>query len=311
MASDIIFFLGVILFFFVLWFASGGPTKPISFAGPYITPITDVDSVQEGYGDGSYTPTGGQSIWADIFGLQNSLAGLQRGSSDARLFGEASPKRGLVTVSGYGGVSETDPDKEYVSIYASGNEPVDITGWEIESGATHEKARIGLGAALPKAGRVNEADRIVLQPGDEAMIISGESPIGASFKENKCTGYFQSRQTFYPPLALMCPSAYDEFDRFYTRNELRDDTCYELVQSTQTCTTPKESGKLSSACLSLIDDHLTYNGCVASHRNDADFSTHFWRIYLERDEDEEMWKSSRDAVKLIDENGLTVDLLTY
>jgi len=311
MQSDGLFFLGIIAFFFILWYASGGPTKPISFAGPYITPITDVDTVQEGYGgDGEpYSISGSDegSVWDSLRNIKSSLAGLQRDSSELRAFGEASPLRGQVSVSG-GGTGAEDPDEEYVTLRATGDQSVDITGWRIASGASGKSERIPEGAALPRSGRVNDTGRIVLAPGDEAIVVTGESPNGVSFKENMCVGYLGHNQDFYPSLQSSCPAPYDEFDRFFSGNELRDDKCYELMQSSPSCKTPRSSG-VSSACDRLIDEYLDYNGCVEHHRYDVGFAGRTWRIYLE--EDREMWKPTRDAVKLLDADGKTVDLYTY
>lgn len=315
MQSDGVFFFGVIAFFFILWLSTGGPTKPISFAGPYITPITDVDSVQYGYGDGSYegNSSGGGSVWGNIMNIEDTLSGLQRDSSEIRAFGEASPLRGQVTVSA-AGTSATDPDLEYVTLYAAGTQSVDITGWRLVSGASGRGARIPEGASLPRSGRVNDTDRIVLNPGEEAIVVTGEAPKGVSFKENMCTGYFANNQTFYPSLQTQCPAPYDEFDRFFTGNELRDDKCYQRMQSTASCTTPDDSG-MSGPCIRLIDEYLTYNGCVEKHRYDSRFAGRTWRIYLEYENSSgksvELWKSSRDAVKLLDASGKTVDLYTY
>ncbi len=308
MKSDGIFFLGVLAFFFILWFASGGPSRPISFAGPYITPITDVDTLQEGYGDGTtYDVADGATIWSRIIDVEGTIADMQRNNSDLRLYGEESPLKGQVRVTASGTGSE-NPDTEYVTLRASGNSAVDITGWRLVSGASGRGERIGEGAALPRSGRVNDTARIVLQPGEEAIVVTGESPLGVSFKENMCTGYFATRQTYSPSLSRQCPSASDEFDRFFTGNELRDDACYYRMQSTSPCTTPSDRD-VSSRCIRLIDEYLDYNGCVEHHRNDSQFPGRTWRIYL--DDDREMWKSSRDAVKLLDANGKTVDLYTY
>lgn len=318
MRSDGLFFLGIIAFFFILWYASGGPTKPISFAGPYITPITDVDTVQEGYGDGSslsLSANDGSSgnFWSDLMNIQGTIATLQRSSSEVRAYGEASPFEGQVSVTA-SGVGAEDPDEEYVTLRASGDKPVDITGWRLVSGSSGRGARIPEGAALPRSGRVNDTGRIVLQPGEQAIVVTGESPTGVSFKENKCIGYLSKAQRFHPSLGSSCPAAYDEFDRFFSGNELRDDRCYELMQQTSSCTTPKDSG-MSRACIALIDDYLTYNGCVEHHRYDTDFDERTWRIYLEYEDrsgdPDELWKSSRDAVKLVDADGKTVDLYTY
>lgn len=307
MKGDGIFFLGVLAFFFILWFATGGPSKPISFAGPYITPITDVDTVQQGYGD---TPAAdfGSGVWSDIIG------GSFSGGTNIGGASNPSPYRGQVRVSGTGGTSSEDPDREYVVLRVSGKDSIDITGWRLVSGASGRGARIPEGAALPRSGRVNDTGRIMLNPGDEAIVVTGEAPTGVSFRENKCTGYFMSRQEFYPSLSNQCPSPYQEFEKYYEGNELRDDKCYTLMRSSPSCRTPSDSG-VSNACSTLIDDYLTYNGCVEHHRNDADFAGDTWRIYLEyensRGRSDDLWKSSRDAVKLLDSEGRTVDLYTY
>ncbi len=271
MKGDALFFLGIIAFFFILWYASGGPTKPISFAGPYISPITDVDTVQIGYGeDGSagngFGSTGSGNIWTDLMGIENRVATLQRSSSEIRLFGEASPYRGQVTVSGAGGASATDPDQEYVTIRASGTEPVTISGWKVISGASGRGETIPQGARLPRRSQVNDLAPIVLQPGEEAVIVTGDSPIGDSFKENMCVGYLAQRQSIVPSIQMSCPAASDEFERYYAGNKLKDDACYSLIQSTPSCKTPSDSGRLSSACTALIDNHLDYNGCVDTHQ---------------------------------------------
>lgn len=303
MRSDGLFILGVLLFFFILWFASGGPTRPISFAGPYITPITDIDSVQEGYGEGGYW---NGNVWSEFMGgaIGDSLTGVAN----------PSPERGKVSVTSAAGAYATDPDQEYVMIRATGDTPVDITGWRVVSGASGRGARIPEGAALLRSGRLSDTGRIVLEPGDEAYIITGESPNGVSFKENKCSGYFARRQEYAPPLQLRCPSAASEFDAHYTGNELRDDRCYYRMQATPLCETPSDNN-VSNACIALIDDYLTYNGCVAKHRSDSDFDLKTWRIYLEyensRGKSAELWKPSRDSVKLLDASGKTVDLYTY
>lgn len=308
MKGDGIFFLGVLAFFFILWFATGGPSKPISFAGPYITPITDVDTVQEGYGDTPAVDFRSDSVWSNIMG------GSFSGGANLGGVNNPSPYQGQVRVSGTGGTSSEDPDREYVTIRASGKDSIDITGWRLVSGASGRGARIPEGTTLPRSGRVNDTGRIVLNPGDEAIVVTGEAPTGVSFRENMCTGYFMSRQEFYPSLGNRCPSAYEEFQNHYTGNELRDDTCYNLVRSTPSCRTPSDRG-VSNACTTLIDDYLTYNGCVERHGSDADFVGDTWRIYLEyensRGRSDELWKSSRDSVKLLDSEGRTVDLYTY
>lgn len=321
MASDAFFFIGVLFFFFMLWLVSGGPTRPISFAGPYITPITDVDTVQEGYDDenGWINTTGNairggigqapQQIQQGIAGVESDLHRLQGEAADARAFGSASPYRDQVSITSV--APGTDSKSEYVTIQlsptASGS--VTISGWRLRSDASGNGGIIPNGTEVPYSG-VNPVAPIVLYPGDTATIATGDSPIGVSFRENMCVGYLGTRQSFNPPLWSMCPAPLDEFDRYYSGNKLKDDRCYYYLQTQQQCTTvTRPPSDLSSECDRVIDTYLSYSGCVATHRYESSFRGSSWRIYLERGG--KLWKSSREAVKLLDQNGLTVDLYTY
>ncbi len=320
--SDGFFFIAVIGFFFVLWLAGGGPTQPISFSGPYITPITTVGVTQNGYGDGTYHPTSPSEIRSTLQGAENSLTTLQKQAADAKTFGEPSSYRGQITLQG-GGATNSDVKTEYVVVQLSysAKASVAITGWSLESVATGKSATIGGGAEIPRTGDVNQTTTIVLQPGDQAIISTGESPIGTSFKENECVGYLGQRQDYTPSISSQCPSPVDEFNKFYTGNALRDDGCYQLMQNTSSCHAPNDTGRYSSYCLNLIDQHLNYNGCVASHQSDSRFYGNTWRIFLNREPIErkhtdpyvygELWKQSREGIKLLDNTGKTVDLYTY
>lgn len=333
MKSDALFFLGFIVFFFVLWLAGGGPNNGISFSGPFITPITGVGQTQVGYGDtswfsGGINVEGGlpsvsyQEARSSIQSAEYQLSNLQLAVNKDRLFGAASPRRGTVSITG-GNFGETNPDYEYVTIQVSYNAPgpVTLTGWKLVSIATDKSATIGSGTKLPRSGVVNGSEPITLRPGERAYIITGESPIGGSFAENMCTGYLELNQTFSPSLGKRCPSPSDEFDRHFAGNPYKDNACYTLIRNTSACYTPEERSGVSKNCLDLIDSRLTYNGCVASHQFDSNFYSDTWRIYLGRTEITrqndstrkygDLWKDSRDGVKLVDENGLTVDLYTY
>ena len=332
MQNEFLFFLAMMVFFFALWIAGGGPSKPISWSGPFITPVTDTGQSQIGYGDTSWvkgiTVTGSlpgvrqEEVRGNLSSIENKLSDLQVEAKKQALFSTPSPLRGMVQITG-GSFGTTDPDQEYITIQVSSSakEPITLTGWRLVSIATDKGATIGSGARIPQAGAVNNSEPIRLSPGERAYVITGESPIGGSFAENMCTGYLESNQTFYPSLSRRCPSASGEFDRHFSGNPYKDNGCYTLIRETNSCTTPRESTRISAACIDLIYSRLTYNGCVASHRNDTQFSSGVWRVYLGRTEITrsndstsqygELWKSSRDGIKLLDENGLTVDLYTY
>lgn len=301
--SDGILFAGIILFFFLLWFVSGGPTRPISFSGPYITPITDVGDVQSGYDS--------DEGWLNIpdapsfFGDGSSLAG------DATI-ANPSPLHGQVRIVNVAAGHDGDEESEYVAIElaSEATAPVTISGWRLRSDATYKSAVIPNGAVLPKRG-VNRTAPITLEPGDRALIATGDSPIGVSFRENRCTGYFGTRQEFRPSLYSDCPAPLDEFERFYEGNQLADDSCYEYVRSIPQCTNPsvRDRPRLTARCEAFIDEYLEYDGCVAAHALEPGFRGDEWRVYLDRNS--ALWKNSREAIRLLDANGKTVDLYTY
>lgn len=306
--GDAMFFLGILAFIFLIWLATGGPSRPISFAGPYLTPITTVGDRSEAYGD----DITGETIKSGLFDSANDLRDLQEQLKDARVFGEISPYKGQVTLSrSTGGARATNTKDEYIAIKNTGSSdtPVYITGWQVVSAATGNRATIPLGTQTVRTGQLNQGVAIALGPNDAAILSTGRSPVGISFKENMCTGYLEQNQTFAPSLSNSCPAPDDEFDTYYA-NSLSDDACYEFVQELDECTTESNPPRrLSSGCRSFVQDRLSYNGCVNTHQYDSGFSDDTWRIYLGANR--ELWKEERETIKLLDAQGKTVDLITY
>jgi hypothetical protein len=324
MQHDALFFVGVFIFIFLVWVATGGPTHPISFAGPFLSSPTTAGNITTYYLPQASFGIGHSDVALSMYGngTQGSLEGIRNDTDQLSLqvkaaaaFGTPSPYRGLVTISrDPSGPSITDPKQEYVELDVSpeAKDGVNITGWELVSVATNYFGRIGEGAKVPTTGNVNPAEPIILDPGDRAIVSTGISPIGVSFRENECTGYIGQYQQFSPALENNCPNALDEFNRYYSvAGALKDDNCYNAVRNIPRCTTPSDTiTGLSNGCFALIDNYLSYNGCVAAHRNDVDFATETtWRVYL--GQKTALWKTSRDGIKLVDAQGKTVDLFTY
>jgi hypothetical protein len=84
----------------------------------------------------------------------------------------------------------------------------------------------------------------------------------------------------------------------------------EFLEDVQRCETVTGSTRgLSTTCRAFIDNYLNYNGCVANHKDDANFYGNTWHIYLGyRDS---MWRTRNEAVKLLDWNGKTVSAFRY
>ncbi len=313
-AHDAWFFIGVFVFIFIIWIATGGPLHPLAFTGPTLAQPGEL-------GGGTYLQFPRASF--SIGSSKVSLPGSSNNSTNSgtsiptfiggSVFGTPSPYRDIVRMNHYvSGAGGTDPGNEYIEISIAQNAsvPVDISGWSLSSDATGSSVVIPKGTEVPTSGVINAAEEIVLTPGTRAIIISGQSPIGASFRENKCIGYFSTFQKFSPSLPLNCPSPSDELTSFYGQNYIRDSFCIDQINKLSRCqvTLTPPTG-VSNACQSFVVKYLNYNGCVDAHKNDTDFAGSTWRIYLGRTNS--MWRTRNELVKLHDMNGKTVDAFSY
>ncbi len=316
MRSDVYLFFGIIFFIFIVWIATGGPSRPISFAGPYILPLAP-GTTPTGYSLSrtASTTVSHSSGWTSntLRSVQQDVVTLEKAVVSSTRFGDPSPHKGAVTIRhSIGGLGATDPDKEYISLYASSGagSGVTITGWKIYSEALGHSFTIPQGASTPTSGIVNRVSPIVLLPGQTATITVGDSPVGFSFRTNLCTGYFEEFQNFTPSLSLSCPTPSSDFDRFYLGNEHSLDACKAYLRTVPRCTIPNnEPSNIADDCYHFIDTYLNYNGCVVAHEGDAGFFGTEWRIFVKRDD--AFFTKAHDTIKLLDENGKTVDLFSY
>lgn len=314
---DAWFFIGVFVFIFIIWIATGGPMNPIAFTGPRLA--------QPGaLGGGTYLqlPRAPYGIGGSNVVLPGSSSGSSVTNYDGTrpapvitggIFGPSSPYRGVVRMNHYiSGAGSSDPKNEYIEIYVAqdAGAPVNLSGWRLVSDSTGGTAVIPRGTEVPISGTINAAQDIIVTPGKRALIISGSSPIGASFRENKCIGYFSSFQQFYPSLPQNCPSPSDELSTYYGAGYIRDVACIEQVNKLQRCQvmlSPPVGA--TGACQNFMIQYLNYNGCVGAHQNDADFKGDAWRVYLNRTAP--LWRAKYEIVKLLDADGKTVDAFSY
>ena len=321
MEHDAWFFIGIFAFIFIIWIATGGPTHPIAFTGPKLAQpgalgggtYLSLPRAPFGFGGenislpGSTGDTGVSGSSAG--GLSTSLPTFLGGSS----FGIPSPYRGLARVNHFvsgAGSADARNERTEISIASNTRVPVDLSGWRLLSDASGKSSTIPRGTEIPTSGTINAVEDIVLSPGIRAIVSSGPSPIGASFRENKCIGYFSAFQKFSPSLPQNCPDPSDELSSKYGTGYINDPTCIDAVDKIARCQvalTPPVS--VSNTCQSFIIKYFNYNGCVEAHRNDADFLGTTWRIYLGRDTP--LWRAKHEIVKLLDGNGKTVDAFSY
>jgi len=205
----------------------------------------------------------------------------------------------------------------------SGNESdVPVTGWTLESVVTGQRATIKGGTHLPYPGVVNTVSTIFMAPRDKLLVTTGRSPIGVNFRVNMCTGYFEQYQNYSPRLRKECQSPVDEFDEFSlvpttnVRIEKDDrEICRDfVVDNIDRCEINRvdlsdTELRLTNQCKDFIESTYTYSGCVANHKFDTGFYKNEWRVFL--GSYAELWREKREIIRLLDQNGLTVDIIDY
>lgn len=221
--------------------------------------------------------------------------------------GDISPLHGFVHLIRTG-VSAVDPNKEYIEIRVSGDAPtaVPLSGWTLEN-SSHTRVSIGEGVEVFfPAPTPNISAGIVLKPGMKAVVSTGQSPVGISFRLNSCAGYLDQSRKFTPPLpSNSCPRLTGSLE---TRTFL-DDACLDYIDTVPRCSSPVPPGTLSRECHAYVVSHTTYNSCFSAYRNTPNFSGAEWRIFLQRNQ--ELWKERSEAIILRDHTGRVVDALAY
>ncbi|MDP3763960.1 MAG: hypothetical protein Q8Q92_05015 [bacterium] len=230
--------------------------------------------------------------------------------------------------------------EEYVTIDNSGNDPVNITNWQLKNGKDkraydlggtlryfpRDSATIGQAVLFISPSGRNTFQNVVLKSGETAIITTGQ--VGSqlpykivSFKENTCSGYLEDlmEYDFTPPLTRRCLQPADE-----PGVNVLDIECRRFIERMSSCRTPKfdtrdrdgeicqgcvDGTPLSGSCVAFIKSHFNYNFCIANHANDPNFSGQTWRIFLGRGW--EMWVSEYETIGLYDQLGRLVDYRNY
>lgn len=293
--GDLFWFVAIMIGIAFLWFYTGGPDRPAATSGPFLdSPLeksqaelhrTTQETLGWGIDEEKYGVTQNETEVVSVDSIYKTKATLRTGYN----------------------TKEEDPQKEYLEIRASSQnkEAIIISNWTIK-GKSNLDITIGKGSYLPYSGRINPQEVIKLEPGEKAVIITGRSPIGTSFRLNECTGYFQQFQDFIPRLPKECPYPREEYIPEYLNED-----CVEYIERLPKCEFPINAlpPNLLSTCHNYIIENINYKTCVQNHKSDANFYKKEWRVYLNRDE--EIWKNKHDTITLYDENGATIDWDTY
>lgn len=282
--ADLKWLFGAIVVIWFVWFATGGPARYEATQGVFLKPPSPL-STGETYGEPPPINIKAPKL-PDI--------------SNVYLSGN----RAVLGLKA--NLGTTNPGAEYLEIVGQSDSPVNITGWKLVS-SKGKSAVIGRGVRLFRSGAVNEEKEIYLSRGDRAIVGSGSSPVGASFRINSCSGYLEQFQDFAPKLSSVCPSIYQLSS---VKNYPLDSICLNYIKDYPICETPvkKLPDGLSAACREFVITHTSYNACVDDHSSSADFLKNEWRVYL--GSEMELWQD-HDTIKFYDKSGSYLGSYTY
>lgn len=317
--SLIVFIIALIIFWFVTggWAAAartarslGNPLELIfgtSTSGSFINLPWQPGEMTRGPDISDYAGEADARILAS--GDQDQYSGGTSGQTQQ--FGNPSPYVGRVRFT-EDGAAESDITKEFVRITASENntEPIVVTNWVLQSAVSGARGTIPSATPLFVLGVVNTARPLYLEPGTSVFVTTAASPIGVSFRENICSGYLTELHSFNPELSTECPAPSEALPMNADNLRTYGSSCFDYLNGLSQCHFPSTlPSDLSPACRSLISNTTSYNGCINTYRNRVPFALPTFRAYLSLRS--ELWGNSHDVIRLLDEQGRTVDVLTY
>lgn len=338
MHEDVKWLFGLIIVFGLVWYISGGFNNPTS-KQPFIQPILDGSRVEirepEVINSGnesavaSYPTYGSYGTVSGTARIQNNVSGqttkneiaakLESAGIQAEQIKKelanlaeknlASPLSGKISITNIsrGGSSSAG---EYVTLRAKpeNKDRILLTGLRLESVSSGRSVTIGKGVHMPFQNQVNVEQPIYLSPGETAYILTGRSPLGISFRLNKCTGFFSQFQSFTPSIPSRCPSPKSE--PLPPPANQYNDQCIDYINSLPACQIiTQPPANISPECNRYVTKEINYTKCVENHKNDANFYEPEWRVYLNYSDT--LWKSKREIIHLVDKGGKIIDVVTY
>lgn len=245
--------------------------------------------------------------------IERQYAEIVKNVKDVQTFGNPSPLFGSVRIVPVLSNTAGDSAKsEFIILETppSNTSPVSLLGWSLQSALTGIRVALPDAASSLRSGDVNNTRAVSLNPGASAIVSSGVSPVGVSFRENLCIGYIAQFQQFYPALPLQCPTPSSDLP--LTAENLRQygDACFDFASTIPTCEFPQQvPDAVSPACRAFLRSTLSYNGCLDRHSSEYNFLQNTWRLYL--GSERALWRNSHDAIRLLDSEGQTVDVYVY
>lgn len=182
-----------------------------------------------------------------------------------------------------------------------------ISDWKIKSNRGSD-LYIPKGIADYSFSGIGNPEPIVLRPNEYAVFYSTQSANVRNFRLNKCIGFIGNTYSFSPALPKNCPLPYEKSELATLTGE-----CQNFIRSLSKCKIPtaNDKNRFSNASNGLcreILDRFNYGYCYEKHKNDTDFFSREWRVWLGIPMP---FDKSHDRLLLFDNAGLLVDEYIY
>lgn len=197
--------------------------------------------------------------------------------------------------------SSNKASNEKITISNISKESINLTGFRIETYEL-EKFIIPKAYDLPGFSAVPE-DNITLSPGGRLDIYVGTQERKMDFRENICTGYFDEKSNFGGALSHSCP--------IINVSKMLDftDDCIRYLNNMPKCKMYISKMELDYKCDQFATEHYSYAGCVKDYKNDKNFYSNRWMVWMQRTTN--FFRDEHELVTLKDQNGKVVDTYSY
>jgi hypothetical protein len=210
---------------------------------------------------------------------------------------------GKVKISGSRPAGAGQPAEIDLAVSLGKNEAVNLSGWMLRS----DRGIFYLPVAVERFDPVNYSSpqAVVVKGSAKVKIYFAESHLGFGLRLNKCTGYLESLYHFSPALPKNCPivSAEPAADNLTS-------VCRRYLDSLGICSYPSADPSILPAdpiCREFLNG-VNYEGCFNRHKNDPDFLSSEWRLYMPGLTD---FLAGHGKVELLNSGGESISSRSY
>jgi len=222
------------------------------------------------------------------------------------------------------------PKGDKLTLYLSNttNKNINITNWKIVSSQGIFLIPRGVDYIDPNY-KYKEED-IILPPYGKAKIIATTSPLGFSFRINKCFGYFLNLRSdlkkFVDYIPYFCKS-FSKNELFNLRKQGYSIKCLDFIKRLSCPPKPLDLEKMISdpKCMKLLENLYTYHGCYYANINSEDFITKNWIIFIPtptttiydtvtsrfKETYKNLYETRYEEIKIYDDKNLLVNSYIY